>query len=56
MKQIHSTRPPTYTLIPGQTHYQKKITGHISDEYRCKNPQKNFTKPNSTTYKKDHTP
>ena len=25
MKQIHSTRPPTYNLVPGQRHYQKKL-------------------------------
>ena len=33
-----------------------KLYGNISDEYRCKNPQQNFSQPNPTTLKEDHTP
>ena len=31
-----------------------KLQANTSDEYRCKNPQQNIGKPNSTIYKKDH--
>ena len=38
-----------------QRHYQKrKLQDNIFDEYRCKNPQQNFSKLNPTTYKRDH--
>ena len=48
MKQKQFTR---------QRYYKKrKLQANISDEYKCKNPQQNISKPNSTIYKKDHTP
>ena len=40
-----------------QKHYRRrKVQASISDKYRCKNPQQNISKLNSTIYKKDHTP
>ena len=47
------------TLIPKPktTHTQKgKLEANITDEHRCKNPQQNFSKENSATHKKAHTP
>ena len=41
------------TLIPKPktTHTQKgKLEANITDEHRCKNPQQNFSKQNSTTH------
>ena len=35
---------------------RKKLQAIISDEHRCKNPQQNFSKQNSTTHQKAHTP
>ena len=35
---------------------KKKLQANITDEYRCKNPQQNFSKQNSTTHHKAHTP
>jgi len=35
---------------------KKKIIDQHFDEYRCKNSQQNYSKPNPTTHKKDHTP
>ena len=32
-----------------------KTIGNITDEHRCKNPQQNFSKQNSTTHEKAHT-
>ena len=49
----------TVTLIrkPGKTtHTQKKLEANITDEHRCKNPQENFSKQNSATHQKAHTP
>ena len=46
------------TLIPKIRqicHKKRKIQASITDEHRCKNPQQNFSKPNPTTYLKDHT-
>ena len=37
-------------------HTKKKLLANITDEYRCKNPQQNFSKQNSAIYQKDHTP
>ena len=33
-----------------------KLQANIIDEHRCKNPQQNISKPNSTIHQKDHTP
>ena len=37
-------------------HTKRKTTANITDEHRCKNPQQNFSKQNSATHKKTHTP
>ena len=39
-----------------QTTKKGKLWANISDEYRCKNPKQNISKPNSTIQKKDHIP
>ena len=47
----------TVTLILNQTqHKERKLQAHITNEYRCKNPQQNFSKQNSATNYKAHTP
>jgi len=43
----NSSYNATITLIPKQN---KKLYANISGEYRCKNPQKNSSKKNSTAY------
>ena len=35
-------------------HKKKKLQANITDEYRCKNPQQNFSKQNSATHQKAH--
>ena len=55
----NSLQEAKITLIPKpekDTTKKRKLLANISDEYRCKNPQQNSSKPNSTIYKKDHTP
>ena len=53
MQQGHQY-PETKTR---QGHYKKrKLQANIFNEYRCKNPQQNISKPNPTIHKKDHTP
>ena len=37
-------------------HKKRKLQANITDEHRCKNPQQNFSKQNSATYQKAHTP
>ena len=37
-------------------HTKKKTTGNITDEHRYKNPQHNFSRQNSATHQKAHTP
>ena len=37
-------------------HKKRKLQANITDEHRCKNPQQNFSKQNSTTHQKAHTP
>ena len=37
-------------------HKKRKLRANITDELRCKNPQQNFSKQNSTTHQKVHTP
>ena len=47
----------TITLIPKPKATQKrKLQANITDEHRCKNPQQNFSKQNSATHQKAHTP
>ena len=46
----------TVTLILNQTqHKERKLQAHITNEYRCKNPQQNFSKQNSAAHQKAHT-
>ena len=35
---------------------KRKLQANIIDEHRCKNPQQNFSKLNSATHQKAHTP
>ena len=37
-------------------HKERKIKANITNEHRCKNPQQNFSKQNSATHQKAHTP
>ena len=37
-------------------HRKTKLQANITDEHRCKNPQQNFCKQNSTVRQKTHTP
>ena len=36
--------------------HKKRLQANITDEHRCKNPQQNFSKQNSATHQKAHTP
>ena len=48
----------TITLIPkpGKYNTKKKTIGQYHDEHKCKNLQQNFSKQNSATHQKAHTP
>ena len=50
----------TITPIPKpkttHTHTKRKLQANITDGYTCKNPQQNFSKQNSATHQKAHTP
>ena len=49
----------TITLIPKpvKDNTQKgKLQASITDEHRCKTPQQKFSKQNSATHQKAHTP
>ena len=49
----------TITLIPKpdkDNTKNRKLQANIPDEHRCKNPQQNFSKQNSSTHQKAHTP
>ena len=35
---------------------KRKLQANMTDEHRCKNPQQNFSKQNSATHQKPHTP
>ena len=37
-------------------HKKRKLQANITDEHICKNPQQNFSKQNSATHQKAHTP
>ena len=39
-----------------QRQHKKELQASITDEHRCKNPQQNFSKQNSATHQKTHTP
>ena len=54
--QTQSVRPPSFWYQSQMKTTQiKKGIVNITDEYRCKNPQWNFNKQNSTTHQKAHT-
>ena len=49
----------TTTLIPKpdkDNTQKRKLPANITDEHRCKNPQQKFSKQNSGTHQKAHTP
>ena len=48
----------TITLLPktDKSPTKKRELTNIFDEYSCKNPLQNTSKPASTLYKKDHIP
>ena len=48
----------TITLIPkpDKDNTKRKLQANITDEHRCKNPQQNFSKQDSATHQKAHTP
>ena len=37
-------------------HKKRKLQANITDEHMCKNPPQNFSKQNSATHQKAHTP
>ena len=41
---------------PKTTERKRKLQANTTDEHRCKNPQLNFSKQNSATHRKPHTP
>jgi len=56
---LNSFHAATITLIqkPDKDNTQKgKLQANITDEHRCKNPQQTFSKKNSATHQKAHTP
>ena len=55
--QTHSTRPPSaWHQNQTKTTQKRKLWANITDEHRCKNPWQNFSKQNSATHQKAHTP
>ena len=49
----------TITLITKQDKdntQKRKLQANITNEHRCKNSQQNFSKQNSATHQKAHTP
>ena len=47
----------TISLTQNQRQHEKrKLQANITDEYRCNNSQQNFSKQNSATHQKAHTP
>ena len=49
----------TITLIPKpdkDNTQKRKLHANITDEHRCRNPQQNYSKQNSATHQKAHTP
>ena len=45
----HSGQHHLNTKTRQKQHKKGKLQGNITDEHRCKNPQQNFSKQNSTT-------
>ena len=55
--QTHSTRPPSpWYQSQTKTTQERKLQANITDEHRCKNSQQSFSKQNSATHQKAHTP
>ena len=54
--QTHSMRPPSLWYQNQRQHKRRKLQANFTDEHRCKNPQQNFSKQNSATHQKAHTP
>ena len=54
--QTDSTRAPSPDTKTKDNTQKRKLQANITDEHRCKNPQQNFSKQNSATYQKAHTP
>ena len=54
----NSFQEATITLIPNPDKHntKRKLQASMIDENRCKNPQQNFSKQNSATHQKAHTP
>ena len=49
----------TITLIPKPDRdntQERKLQANITDQHRCKNSQQHFSKQNSATHQKAHTP
>ena len=47
----------TISLTQNQRQHEKrKLQQTITNEHRCQNPQQNFSKQNSATHQKAHTP
>ena len=44
------------TKTKQRQHKKRKVQADVTDEHRCKNPQQNFSKQNSATHQKAHTP
>ena len=58
--RLNSFYKATITLIPkpdkdNTNTHKRKLQANITDEHRCKNPQKIFSKHNSATHQKAHT-
>ena len=54
---LNSFYKATIALIPKadkDTTKKRKLQANIFDEYRCKNPQQNISKPNPAIHKKVH--
>ena len=45
-----------YTKTRQRQYEKRKLHANITDEHKCKNPQQNFSKQNSATHQKAHTP
>ena len=48
--------PSPDTKIRQRQHKKRKLQINITDEHRCKNPQQNFSKQNSTKHQNAHIP
>ena len=56
---LNSFYEATITMIPKpdkESTKKRKLQANTTDEYRSKNPQQNFSKQNSATHQKAHTP